>query len=409
MFFRSKKFFLLLFVFLVFSLVLPRLVLALTDEDCVHDLQGDRSNLDACIKLWSGIREQKSSEIVSLQSELKKFNASIAITTAQIYRTISEIESLEKEIAGLSAKIGHLDLSLNEISEIFIKRIAATYKKGKIDPLVLLLSSDNFSEFVSRYKYLRVIQTHDRKLMIQMETVRTNYEGQKTAKEEKQTELEQAKKKLESQKALLAQQKEAKANLLAATENDEKKYEVLLSKARAQLAAMRRFVISQGGATILNDQTKCDDWGCYYNQRDSLWGSIGMGGSSYSVAEYGCLVTSVSMVASHYGKNIKPGDIALNPSAFVPETGYLYHSFIANGMSVKLTVASKGSLDSELSAGRPVIAGLYSGPDHFIVILKKEGDSYKMHDPFLENGSNRPLSDEYSVNDITSLRLVSFN
>jgi len=31
-----------------------------------------------------------------------------------------------------------------------------------------------------------------------------------------------------------------------------------------------------------------------------------------------------------------------------------------------------------------------------------------MNDPFLENGSNRLLSEKYSLADITSLRLVSF-
>ena len=98
-----------------------------------------------------------------------------------------------------------------------------------------------------------------------------------------------------------------------------------------------------------------------------------------------------------------------NPSAFVPGTGYLYHSFSVNGVNVSLTSASKSSLDSELSAGRPVIAGLFSGPDHFIVILRKDGDNYIMNDPFIENGAEKNLTDKYSVNDITSLRLVSFN
>ena len=106
---------------------------------------------------------------------------------------------------------------------------------------------------------------------------------------------------------------------------------------------------------------------------------------------------------------IKPGDIAVLANAFVPGTGYVYHSFSVNGVSVSLTTASKSILDSELAAGRPVIAGLFSGPDHFIVILKKEGDKYIMHDPFLENGASRPLTDKYNVSDITSLRLVQFN
>jgi len=76
-----------------------------------------------------------------------------------------------------------------------------------------------------------------------------------------------------------------------------------LTQAKNQLAAMRRFVTGQGGASILQNQTKCDSWGCYYNQRDSQWGNIGIGGSSYSMAEYGCLISSIAMVASHYGKN----------------------------------------------------------------------------------------------------------
>jgi hypothetical protein len=83
--------------------------------------------------------------------------------------------------------------------------------------------------------------------------------------------------------------------------------------------------------------------------------------------------------------------------------------FNVNGVNVSISSLSKSNLDSELAAGRSIIAGLYGGPDHFIVILKKEGNNYIMHDPFLENGSNRPLTDKYNVSDITSLRVVSFN
>jgi hypothetical protein len=114
------------------------------------------------------------------------------------------------------------------------------------------------------------------------------------------------------------------------------------------------------------------------------------------------------MVGSHYGTSFKPGDIAQNSSAFVPGQGYLYHDFEVAGTHVTITNASASQLDIQLASG-PVIAGLYSGPDHFIVIVKKEGGNYIMHDPFLENGGNRPLTDKYSVGDITSLRLVSFN
>ncbi len=253
------------------------------------------------------------------------------------------------------------------------------------------------------------VQLNDRQLLLAMQKTKTNFEQQKTLKEEKQAEVQTLRGQLERQQETLRQEQQAKQQLLTETRNSEAVYQSLLSQARAQLAALSRFVASQGGASILQNQTKCDDWGCYYSQRDALWGNIGMGGSEYSVAEYGCLISSVSMIASHYGKDIKPVDIAVVSSAFQVKTGYLRHSFSVKGVDVQLSAVSKNLLDSELAAGRPVIAGLYSGPDHFIVIVKKEGSEYIMHDPFMENGSYRPLTDKYPVSAITSLRLVKFN
>lgn len=97
------------------------------------------------------------------------------------------------------------------------------------------------------------MQHHDRRLMVQMETARTNYEDQKTLKEEKQEELELAKKKLESQKILLAQQKADKENLLRITQNDEKRYQSLLAAARAEQEAMLN--VMRRALALLKDGT----------------------------------------------------------------------------------------------------------------------------------------------------------
>ncbi|MBU3957291.1 hypothetical protein KKI19_03410 [Patescibacteria group bacterium] len=241
---KKCLFFLSLLIILLFFF--SQVILAITDEECQRDLETGREHLEECQALWKKIVSQKQQQITTLKSELEKFNASIAITTAQIYQTVNEISELEKEISTLTTKIGHLDISLDQLSQILVKRIAETYKKGRIDSLALLLSSNNFSDFVGRYKYLRVMQLHDRKLMVQMETVRTNYADQRTVKEEKQAELEVAKNKLESQKALLAQQKADKERLLAATKNDEKRYQQLISRARAELIAIQGILAGQG-------------------------------------------------------------------------------------------------------------------------------------------------------------------
>jgi hypothetical protein len=265
----------------------------------------------------------------------------------------------------------------------------------------MLITASDLGEVVSRYHYLQRIQEADRDLLVRLQEAQDVYEEEKVDQEDLRVQLEE-------QGQVLGAQKAAKANLLAVTKNDEKHYQSLLSQAIAQKNAFLRFISGQGGASILENQTVCDSWGCYYNQRDSQWGNNSLGLSGLSVASYGCLITSVSMVASHQGINIKPSDIASNPGAFFGNTAYMLHSYSVNGVGVAVQWASKSLLDSELAAGRPVIAGLYGGPDHFIVILRKEGDQYIMHDPFLENGASRPLTDRYNVSDISSLRLVSF-
>ncbi len=342
-------------------------------------------------------------QVTKLQGQANTLSNQIAQFDAQIKLTTLKIAQTEEKISLLGGRIDQLEESLDSLTTAFSERAVETYKMSRFaDSFLFIASSNDLNEATARFHYLQKIQEADRSLLTRLTEAQTTYKIEKTDQEELQKELQVQKNNLSSQKA-------AKANLLAATKNDEKKYQQLLSAARAQLSAFRRFVVGQGGATILSNQTKCDGWGCYYNQRDSLWGNMALGGSPYSVAEYGCLVTSVSMLASHYGKNIKPSDIAANSGAFVPGTGYLLWSFNVNGVGVQLSSASVSILDSELAAGRPVIAGLYGGPDHFIVIVRKEGDSYIMKDPFLENGSDRSLTDKYSFSSITTLRLVTFN
>ncbi len=365
----------------------------------VHNVFGQTcGNVDECQKLIGEYQNQ----ITKLQGQANTLSNQIAQFNAQITLTSLKIKQTEEKIALLGGRIDQLEISLDDLTKAFASRAVETYKLARSgNTMFFLLTSDSLNEVVSRFHYLQLVQEEDGNFLQRLQTAQVTYKSQKTDQEELQAELAK-------QKANLVSQKAAKASLLAVTKGDEKKYQQLLFQAKSQLAALKRFVVSQGGASILSNQTKCDSWGCYYNQRDLLWGNMGLGGSPYSVAEYGCLVSSVSMIANHMGNNIKPSDIAAISSAFVPGTGYLNWSFNVNGINVSVSSASKSELDQRLGSS-PVIAGLYSGPDHFIVILRKEGDKYIMHDPFVENGGNMSLTDKYNVSDITTLRLVQFN
>ncbi len=251
---RLKKiiYFLVSLLILVLVVFYPRISLAITTEECLQKVGREGLSLDdlkQCDEILNDLLEKATAEKRTLETEISRFNTAIAITTNKIYATIKEIEKLEKQIASLGGKIYRLDISLDQLSEVLIERIGETYKKGKIDPLVLFFSSEDFSQFIRRYKYLRVMQLHDRKLMVQMETARTNYEDQKTLKEETQAELELAKKKLESEKVLLNQQKADRERLLEITQNNEKRYQDLLAATRAEIEAIQQIIAGKGDET----------------------------------------------------------------------------------------------------------------------------------------------------------------
>ena len=179
-------------------------------------------------------------------------------------------------------------------------------------------------------------------------------------------------------------------------------------QALAELAGFSHFVTNQGGASILSNQTSCDDWGCYYNQRDSQWGNILINNQSgYSMAGYGCLITSVAMVASHVGrKDILPSDIAQSgDDNFQVSTAMLKYTIHVKGVSISRNGIS--SLDSALQNG-PVIVGIYAyGGTHFVVIKSGSSGSYTMNDPFIEGGHDISFSDHYSLGSIFEMDTIS--
>lgn len=355
--------------------------------------------------------QELSGQKQTLTTALNTLNIQINLIQAQIFKTEKDLGVLADEIAALGIKIGQIDQSLGHLSEVMVVRVRETYKQSYLEPVYLLFSANGFPDFINRIKYVRSVQNHDKNVFVAMEQIKLNYDTQKNVKEDKQAEVENLKLKLNKQKSSLASRQLEKQKLLELTRNDEKKYQDLLQEALRQQQAFKKYVTSQGGATILNNQTKCDSWGCYFNQRDSQWGNQLLGNSSLTAAEYGCFVTSAAMIASYYKKDVKPSDIASNPLAFYSNTAYLLHQFSAKGVNFSVTKTSMSTavIDEELNAGRPIIAGLYSGPDHFIVIKGKNDKGYIMNDPFMENGGDRPLSDKYSVSDISSLRKIRVN
>lgn len=394
------SFFLLIILTLNVFLISPSPISAVdTNDPQYQDLQNKIKDYQS--KLDS-LRQQKS----SLSSQIQLFDTQIYLTGLKITDTEQKIVDTQKEIEVLTTRIEGLDTSLNYLSKLMLQRVVDGYKRQNVTVFDVLLDSNGANELMNKLKYYKTAQTNNEKLLLQVQETKVNFEDQKKVREDKKVQLDQLSKLLDEQKVALDTQKTQKQQLLAQTGNDETTYQRLLAQAQAQLASFGRFVSNSGGAGLLSNQTVCDDWGCYYNQRDSQWGSMGLDGySSYSIASDGCLVTSMAMVYTHLGRRgVNPISINSNSSNFASYAPYLLYTISADGMTTSRIGAE---IDATLSSGDPVVVGVNAyGGTHFVVLVSGSGGSYTMNDPYIENGHRISFNDHYSIGSIFEIRKV---
>ncbi|MBI3984811.1 MAG: hypothetical protein HY344_02600 [Candidatus Levybacteria bacterium] len=401
-FLKKTIIFLIIFLVLIFtkgfSLAQSSPTPTPTTSPANQDLQNKISEYTSKINELKSQANTLSSQIAVMDNQIKLTEYQIASTQEQITDITLDIDTTTKKISGL-------ERSLNELVEVLLNRMVATYEVGTIQPLQILLTSSDASDFFSRLNYLKRAQAHDKQLIYQTQQAKVDYANQKEIFEDEKKKVESLKIQLEEYDNKLEQDKQAKQRLLTETQGSEANYQRLLAQAKAQLAGFQRFVTSQGGASILSGQTYCDDWGCYYNQRDSQWGNNSLNGTQYTLASDGCLVTAMAMVYTHLGKKgVTPQTINSNSSNFASYyPAYLNKRISADGMTLERVYAT---IDGELSAGRPVIIGIGRGPDHFVVFVSGSNGDYTMYDPFVPNGHHIKFTDHYSVSNINSIEKI---
>lgn len=360
-------------------------------------------------ELQNKVNDLKSQED-SLSSQIDVMDNQIQLTEYRINAVQKEINDTTLDIATTTKRIKNLEGSLNDVTKILLTRIKATYQAGEIDPLRILLASTDLRNYLSRENYLKIVQEHDKNLLYNTQQAKVDYANQKTLLENKKKKIVLLQNQLKDYTQELDNQKGAKQKLLADTQGDEANYKRLLAQAKAQLEAFSRFTVNQGGASLLGNQTVCDDWGCYYNQRDSQWGGISLNGTGYTLASDGCLVTSMAMIYTHYGhRSVTPQTINSNPDNFAS----YFHAWLKKEIVADGTPSTRvsSSIDSTISNGDPVVVGIsYDGgplPDHFLVLISGSGGNYMMNDPYTPNGHNMPFTDKYSVGSIREIEKVS--
>ena len=175
------------------------------DEQSENDYLKCNADKQSCLK---GVIAETQSKANTLKNTISVLNGQVQIQQLQINQTLAEIQQLEKEITELGTRIDGLEISLDRMTNLLVERVDANYKRGKDDPILLLLAADSLSDFMTQLKYLKIAQKHVSEVMAKAENQRLTYDQQKSLKEEKQAEIEQKRATLQKQQNQLAAQKQ---------------------------------------------------------------------------------------------------------------------------------------------------------------------------------------------------------
>ena len=350
----------------------------------------------------SQLQKQSSAfknKISSVQSQINSTKQQKASTLSEIQELDRQLASVQAEITQLNTKIQETTANLNksqqELKEAIAtreahyntlkKRIRVMYEYGNSGYLEALLSSDNFSDFITRLEYTNKLVEYDNKVLKDYthseEVIATNVKT--IAKDKKQIEdmkAEQAKKQqildnniarknqivkqldsnqstYEAQIADLQQQDANVQALIQKAEAEAKAREAAAAKAKADAAAKAKAAAQAAKAkSSSSSRTK--------SSTRSKSSSYNTGSSNTSGG------SSSATVYSSNGKHYQYPIPAYN--GYKPNSGYGYRSSpIAGGTEFHTGVDLKATLNTDVIAaesGTVIYAGWRGGYGKCVII-----------------------------------------
>jgi peptidoglycan hydrolase CwlO-like protein len=337
--------------------------------------------------------------INALDLQRSKVQTQVASTQKQITVTQLQIQQLGGEITDAKQTIDSEQAALGDVLRIL--------QKSDDQPLIMrVLSSGTIVQAWTDVNATLQTQSAIQGKMETLQAEENNLSSSQTASQQEQSTLTTQQQSLTAQQQSLVATEQSKSQLLTETNAQESTYEKLLAAAQAQLASFSTFTQNAGGSKLLGNQTICDAWGCYYNQRDTAWGNDSLDGTKYTLASDGCLITAMAMVLTHYGyKDVTPVTINSNTgnfAAYYPAS--LLLTINVDGISATRKTTT---IDATLATGNPVIIGLNAyGGTHFVVLVSGSKGNYIMRDPYIANGKDISFSANYSMREIFGISKV---
>lgn len=353
---------------------------------------------------------QISAAITSVTSQINSAQSALDDTNNQIVTTQGQVDSLNTQIAQAQ---DDLTVEQGKLSDV----ISSWYMQGQSGLLEAMISANSLSDVVNQQQYFDSVRQQIADEMDRINKMKSDLASQKTDLQNKLTQLDALKNDQLATEQGLQYSKTLKGQLLSSTNEAVSALNTQAAMYGQQIAALQSKIdeisaasIGAGGDVVSGAPTS---W--YYSQGyggGQPWSDYKMGYYA-TIGTYGCLLTSLTMVADFYGANYNP-QTAAQVSIFVHSWGRLDGALtrtpiVSDGGSKPIDWNTWNIIDAELAANHPVIVGVALGVDmgnsygvsHFVVLTSKMSNGkYAMQDPL---GPGRG----YSKSQVRAMRIIS--
>ena len=169
----------------------------------LQDKQKDIANRQQALN--DKIKSAKS-EKAQLQAKINSLDEQISITRDQMELCQNRINVTKDYISAKQAEIDAKEQDINDSMQLFRDRVRAIYMTGgysdKANSLIMLLSSESVSDFLTRAMYLKRLNEHDKALMDTLEEELSGLNDERAV-------LDETKAELEAEKAELAETRDS--------------------------------------------------------------------------------------------------------------------------------------------------------------------------------------------------------
>lgn len=353
-------------------------------------------------------KAQKEKDAATIANLIKQIDGNIKSTQNSLQSTAQKLDKVSNDIQTTNDQLVKSESRLTELKSQIEQLIAEQYQQYVTNSdLLTVFSGATLKDSIEIADYQASLDSELEKIAADEEVTRNQIRDTKTNLEQQRSQLQGLKEQQLAQKNNLVTEQAKKNKALTDTKGtiadlaqDEAEVTRRIKEVQAQITALSN--TKRWGGQILSD----NDGSWYFSQLD--YPNTKLGNSRYTVAQYGCLITSLAMVATYYGSRIDP-PTAVARSSF-SSAGYLISTpIVDDGGSQAI---NWDYIDLELSKDHPVIVSIYlpevgkinaDGSSHFVVIKGKNKDGkYLMHDSI---GAGRG----YDLKHVKSMRVIRPN